>query len=100
MLEEKSLKIGDKVICNKSYPDLPEKGWFGEIIDIEDCGNKILVSWEKHFNLGHDGSSYRNNGKKCFYYANKKENVYAGWGNYESFDVLNSVSKQLEFNFK
>ena len=86
----KSLKIGDKVICNTSFDNLPQKGWIGKVVYSFD-GFLIGIEWEKKFHLGHDCEGKGKNGY-CRNYA--IENVLN-----QDAEILDKYNNQLEFNF-
>ena len=61
------LKIGDKVICNNSFNNLPQKGWIGKVVVPANGIHSLGIEWEKSFKSGH---SCDEKGKKdsCRFY--------------------------------
>jgi len=84
--EYKNCKVGDGVICNTSYINLPQKGWKGKIIHKDISCGTILIEWEKPFIDGHDGSG-KGEDKKCRWYSSS----------YYLLDLIKN--QQLEFDF-
>jgi hypothetical protein len=50
-------KVGDEVICDKSYPNLPQKGWKGKVVRTlkGKLSNIIWIEWEQSFFWGTNG---------------------------------------------
>ena len=94
----KQLKVGDKVVCNKSFDDLPQKGWIGKIIYKTDIC-KISIEWEKKFTEGHDCNRRGKEGQ-CRFYSSPEFDSF--WDNNENqnISVINKyTNNQLEFEF-
>ena len=89
------LKINDKVICNKSFEGLPQKGWIGKIICAPDKNCDVGIEWERTFEYGHECVGVIDFGKKkhCRWYG------VSGSEN-EKIDILSIYNNnQLEFEF-
>jgi len=92
--ELKTVKIGDIVICNTSFNNLPQKGWKGKIITFDE--ESVAVEWEKEFAKGHDCDGKAGKKKSRWYMIgynfdlNESDNII----------ILDLLKKsQLEFEF-
>ena len=87
------LKVGDEVICDKSYPKLPQKGWKGKVVHIfpdfsYSCAG-FGIEWEHPFVSGHGCSGKGKNGY-CRYYSDTPGSFFS------DLSIIKKVDKQLE----
>jgi len=90
-MKAEDFEVGDEVICDKSYPNFPQKGWRGKVVNIApySYSSKIGIEWNKPFPEGHHCDGKGELGY-CRYYVETSHTSSS------DLAILKKAAKQLE----